>query len=90
MVSCFEILKLANPESSILTLLRSSTCVAWNIYHTSLDHRLGEKLNELVHCGTTIIKHNGRRFLLRTPICPALKLLNHITGKRFSGYHLLA
>ncbi|CAI2736914.1 unnamed protein product [Dicrocoelium dendriticum] len=65
-------------------------CCLEYLPHMSLDHRLGEKLNELVHCGTTIIKHNGRRFLLRTPICPALKLLNHITGKRFSGYHLLA
>ncbi|KAF8572068.1 hypothetical protein P879_01180 [Paragonimus westermani] len=45
-----------------------------------LDHRLGEKLNELVHCGTTVIRHNGRRFLLRTPVCQALKQLNHITA----------
>ncbi|CAH8561094.1 unnamed protein product [Schistosoma rodhaini] len=45
-----------------------------------LDHRLGEKLNELVHCGTTVIKHNGRRFLLRTPVCPALKQLNNISA----------
>ncbi|KAK4471679.1 hypothetical protein MN116_005084 [Schistosoma mekongi] len=45
-----------------------------------LDHRLGEKLNELVHCGTTVIKHNGRRFLLRTPVCPALKQLNSISA----------
>ncbi|CAH8554533.1 unnamed protein product [Schistosoma haematobium] len=47
-----------------------------------LDHRLGEKLNELVHCGTTVIKHNGRRFLLRTPVCPALKQLNNISEKQ--------
>ncbi|CAH8561080.1 unnamed protein product [Schistosoma rodhaini] len=46
----------------------------------ALDHRLGEKLNELVHCGTTVIKHNGRRFLLRTPVCPALKQLNNISA----------
>ncbi|KAH8877085.1 Protein cramped [Schistosoma japonicum] len=45
-----------------------------------LDHRLGEKLNELVYCGTTVIKHNGRRFLLRTPVCPALKQLNSISA----------
>ncbi|KAF5398705.1 hypothetical protein PHET_07982 [Paragonimus heterotremus] len=45
-----------------------------------LDNRLGEKLNELVHCGTTVIRHNGRRFLLRTPVCQALKQLNHITA----------
>ncbi|CAL8070085.1 unnamed protein product [Calicophoron daubneyi] len=45
-----------------------------------LDHRLGEKLNELVNCGTTVIKHNGRRYLLRTPVCQALKQLNHIAA----------
>ncbi|CAH8848587.1 unnamed protein product [Trichobilharzia szidati] len=45
-----------------------------------LHHRLGEKLNELIHCGTTVIKHNGRRFLLRTPVCPALKQLNNIAA----------
>ncbi|TPP58123.1 Protein cramped [Fasciola gigantica] len=45
-----------------------------------LDHRLGEKLNELVHCGTTVIRHNGCRFLLRTPVCQALKQLNHVAA----------
>uniref|UniRef100_A0A5K3FRU9 Protein cramped-like n=2 Tax=Mesocestoides corti TaxID=53468 RepID=A0A5K3FRU9_MESCO len=46
----------------------------------ALDNRLGEKLNELVHYGSTCVKHNGRRFLLRTPVCPALKQLNHISA----------
>ncbi|KAG5446539.1 hypothetical protein CSKR_101507 [Clonorchis sinensis] len=48
-----------------------------------LDHRLGERLNELVHCGTTIIRHNGRRFMLRTPVCPALKEINHISAPTY-------
>ncbi|KAL5966130.1 Protein cramped-like [Taenia solium] len=45
----------------------------------TLDNRLGEKLNELVHYGSTCVKHKGRRFLLRTPVCPILKQLNHIS-----------
>ncbi|KAM7538057.1 hypothetical protein Aperf_G00000061379 [Anoplocephala perfoliata] len=46
----------------------------------ALDNRLGEKLNELVQIGSTCIKHHGRRFLLRTPICPILKQLNNISA----------
>ncbi|VDM20420.1 unnamed protein product [Hydatigera taeniaeformis] len=46
----------------------------------TLDNRLGEKLNELVHYGSTCVKHKGRRFLLRTPVCPILKQLNHISA----------
>ncbi|KAL5110845.1 Protein cramped-like [Taenia crassiceps] len=46
----------------------------------TLDNRLGEKLNELVHYGSTCVKHKGRRFLLRTPVCPILKQLNNISA----------
>ncbi|KAL7064530.1 hypothetical protein AAHC03_04874 [Spirometra sp. Aus1] len=58
--------------------------VNWSIMRSrikkALDNRLGEKLNELVHYGSTCVKHNGRRFLLRTPVCPALKQINKISA----------
>lgn len=30
---------------------------------------------------STCVKHKGRRFLLRTPVCPVLKQLNNISGE---------
>lgn len=47
-----------------------------------IDEKNGQKLNELVHKGATIIRCKGKNVRVKTPLCRALKKLNNVEDQR--------
>ncbi|XP_002734793.1 protein cramped-like [Saccoglossus kowalevskii] len=45
-----------------------------------LNEKIGQKLNELITTGCTLIRHKGRNLRIKMPICKALKRLNSSEG----------
>ncbi|GIY33320.1 protein cramped-like [Caerostris darwini] len=43
-----------------------------------LNEKSGQKLNELVYTGVTIVKHKGKKLRIKTPVCRALKKINNV------------
>ena len=47
-----------------------------------INFRMGVKLNELVQRGSTTVKHKGKTFRVKTPVCRALKNLHNKGGDK--------
>jgi len=54
----------------------------WKKVGGTLDDRMGVKLNELVQRGSTTVKHKGKTFRVKTPVCRALKNLHNKGGDK--------
>jgi hypothetical protein len=60
----------------------------WKKIGGTIDDKLGAKLDELVQKGLATLKHKGKTFRIKTPVCRALKRIHNkgdITGKQKGG-----
>ena len=60
----------------------------WKKLGGTIDDKLGAKLDELVQKGLTTLKHKGKTFRVKTPVCRALKRIHDkgdVTGKQKGG-----